>query len=95
MSDFRDWQITLPFDVPTRDFEGTFTEAVFEAALQHAPAAAAGLTARADTAIGKVWIVFTLLDTSEDLARDIAVEMHARVAEGVVSAADDVCIIAG
>lgn len=95
MTDFRDWQITLPFTVPSGDADGTFTEAVFEAALEHMPAAATGIAARADTAQGKVWIVFTLLDSSEELARDIAAEMHARVGEGVVTAADDVCITAG
>lgn len=56
--DLKDWTISLQFNVPAEDADGVLTEALFEAALQHAPSQAAGMAARADTAEGKVWIVF-------------------------------------
>ena len=91
MNEYKDWTITLPFSVPTGDSEGVMTEAVFDAALEHAPSEAKGVTARADTDEGKVWITFTLVGTSEDLAKSIASEMRARVHEAVFSS-DDACV---
>ena len=93
MTEFRDWTITLPFSVPRSDTEGVLTEALFEAALEHAPSDAQGMTARADTREGKVWIVFTLPSRSEDLAKSIAAEMRERVGDAVLSG-DDACIAA-
>lgn len=60
MTESHDWTITLPFSVPVGDSEGVLTEALFEAALEHAPSDAYGMTARAATCEGKVWTVFTL-----------------------------------
>jgi hypothetical protein len=91
MSEYRDWTITIPFTVPVGDTEGIMTEAVFEAALEHAPSQAKGITARADTSLGKVWIVFTLTETSQDLANSIGQEMRERVQEAVVSS-DEACV---
>ncbi len=88
MSEFKDWTITLPFSVPRGDTEGVMTEAVFDAAVEHAPSSAQGITARADTDQGKVWITFTLPETSHELATSIATEMRERVARAVVSADD-------
>lgn len=93
MTEFCDWNITLPFSVPPGDAEGVLTEALFEAALEHAPSEAHGMTARANTREGKVWIVFTLVGASEDLARSIASEMRGRIGDAVLSG-DDVCISA-
>jgi hypothetical protein len=85
MTEFRDWQITLPFDVPVGDVEGVLTEALFEAAVRHAPGAAVDMTARADAEDGKVWVVFTLVDSSGELARDVAARMQGRISESVLS----------
>ena len=93
MTELRDWTITLPFSVPRGDTEGVLTEALFEAALEHAPSDAHGMTARANTREGKVWIVFTLASRSEDLAKSIAAEMRERVGHAVLSG-DDACIAA-
>lgn len=93
MSDFRDWQITLPFSVPVGDVDGVLTEALLDAALEHAPAQAAGMVARADTHEGRVWITFTLVDTSKDLADSISAEMLQRVRDAVLSG-DDACVSA-
>lgn len=93
MTEFRDWQITLPFSVPAGDTEGVLLDALFEAALEHAPPEAHGMTARADTREGKVWIVFTLVGRSEDLARSIASEMRSRIGDAVL-VGDEVCISA-
>lgn len=90
---YRDWTITLPFTVPSGDEDGAFTEALFDAALEHAPPDTAGMTARADTTQGKVWITFTLLNRSQDLAKDIAATMRQRIGEAVLSG-DDACITA-
>lgn len=92
-ADYRDWTITLPFTVPAGDLEGAFTEALFEAAVEHAPSDSAGLTARADTSEGKVWITFTLINTSQGLAQEIATSMLHRVSEAVLSG-EDACISA-
>lgn len=92
MSDYSDWTITLAFSVQPGDTEGTMTEAVFEAALQHAPSQAAGMTARADTVEGKVWITFTLVNASRGLADEIAKSMKQRVRETVLTD-DDSCVI--
>jgi hypothetical protein len=93
MTDFSNWTITLPFSVPPGDTEGVLTEALFEAALEHAPVEAEGMTARADTREGKVWIVFTLVGASSELAKSVAEEMRGRVGNAVLSG-DDACITA-
>lgn len=91
--DLKDWTISLQFNVPAGDADGVLTEALFEAALQHAPSQAAGMAARADTAEGKVWIVFTLIDSSRGLADEISKSMRERVGETVLSS-DDACVTA-
>lgn len=93
MSEYRDWKITLPFSVPPGDTDGVMTEALFNAALEHAPSDAAGIVARADAAIGKVWIVFTLVNSSRGLADEVAAEMRQRVGDAVLSG-DDACVSA-
>jgi hypothetical protein len=85
MSDYRDWNITLVFSVQPGDTDGTMTEALFEAALTHAPSEATGMTARADTVAGRVWIVFTLVGASRGLADEIAQSMKQRIRETVLS----------
>lgn len=90
---YSDWTITLPFTVPAGDVNGAFTEALFDAALEHAPPDTVGMTARADTSEGKVWVIFTLLNRSETLAKDIAADMRQRVGEAVLSG-DEACISA-
>jgi succinylarginine dihydrolase len=91
--DYKDWTVTLPFAVQPGDFEGAMTEAIFEAARRHAPAEAAGMVASADTVEGKVWITFTLENTSRGLADDIAAQMRQRVRETVLSE-EDACVTA-
>jgi hypothetical protein len=93
MSEYRDWNITLPFSVPAGDTDGVMTEALFNAALEHAPSDAAGLTARGDAAIGKVWIVFTLVNSSRGFADEVAAAMRKRVGDAVFSG-DDACVSA-
>jgi hypothetical protein len=93
MTEYRDWKITLPFSVPPGDDDGAFTEALFDAAVRHAPSGAAGMVARADTVEGKVWIVFTLVNSSRGLAEDIARSMRKRVGESVLSG-DEACVSA-
>jgi hypothetical protein len=88
MSEYRDWTVTLAFSVQPGDVEGKMTEAIFEAALEHAPSQAAGMTARADTVEGKVWIVFTLVNASHGLAEEIAASMKQRVRETVLTEED-------
>jgi hypothetical protein len=85
MSDYKDWTVTLAFSVQPGDFEGAMTEAIFAAARRHAPTQAAGMVASADTTEGKVWITFTLENTSRGLADDIAAQMRQRVRETVLS----------
>jgi hypothetical protein len=84
-SEYRDWTITLAFSVQPGDVEGAMTEALFEAALMHAPSQATGMTARADTEAGRVWIVFTLVSASRGLADEIAQSMKQRIRETVLS----------
>ncbi|HEX8083399.1 MAG TPA: hypothetical protein VF529_03855 [Solirubrobacteraceae bacterium] len=91
--DYRDWKITLPFTVPVGDTDGVLTEALFDAAVHHAPSEARGIVARADTSEGKVWIVFTLTNSSQGFAQDLAKQMRERVAETVFSG-DDACVSA-
>jgi hypothetical protein len=86
--DYRDWTITLSFSVPAGDTEGVLTEAIYEAALQHAPSAAAGMVASADTVEGKVRVVFTLVNSSRGLADEVAKSMKKRVRETVFSGDD-------
>lgn len=93
MSEYRDWRITLPFAVAPGDAEGAMTEVIFNAALELAPTDAAGMTARADTEAGKVWITFTLPESSADLANEVANEMLRRVKDAVLSG-EDVCVSA-
>lgn len=93
MSEYRDWKITLPFAVPAGDTDGVMTEALFEAALEHAPSQAAGMTARADAKLGKVWVVFTLVHSSRGLADEVASSMRQRVSDAVFSG-DDACVSA-
>jgi hypothetical protein len=93
MSDYKDWTVTLAFSVQPGDFEGTMTEAIFEAARRHAPTQAAGMVASADTTEGKVWITFTLENASRGLADDIAAQMRQRVRETVLSE-DEACVTA-
>jgi hypothetical protein len=93
MSDYKDWTVTLAFSVQPGDFDGTMTEVIFEAARQHAPTQAAGMVASADTTEGKVWITFTLENTSHELASGIAAQMRQRVRETVLSE-DDACVTA-
>jgi hypothetical protein len=93
MSEYRDWRITLPFTVTVGDNEGVMTEALFNAALEHASSAATGMTARADTKAGKVWITFTLLNSSRGLADEMAKSMRQRVADTVLSG-DEACVSA-
>jgi succinylarginine dihydrolase len=91
--EYKDWNITLTFSVPPMDTDGVLTEAIFDAAVDHAPSEAKGITARADTEEGKVWITFTLVDTSGALARSISTEMRERVHETVFTS-EDACITA-
>lgn len=84
-SEYRDWTITLTFDVAPGDTEGVMTEAVFEAALAAAPSEAAGMVARANTREGKVWITFTLVQASSELAHEIADSMPALVREAMLA----------
>jgi len=93
MTEFQDWTITLTFNVPPGDTAGDLTEALFEAAVQHSPRDAAGITARADTTDGKVWITFTLVNASKELATRIAKDMKPRIAETVFSD-EDACVTA-
>lgn len=92
MSD-QDWKIMLPFSVPPGDTDGVLTEAIFDAGLYHAPSKAEGMVASADTDAGKVWLVFTLVDTSRDFADEIAQAMIEHVRETVFSG-DDACVSA-
>lgn len=85
MSEYQDWRITLPFSVPVGDTEGMMTETLFNAALEHAPSDAAGLTARGDAEAGRVWIVFTLVNSSRGLADEVAGSMRTRVHEAVLA----------
>lgn len=91
--EYRDWKITLPFSVPPGDVEGHFTDALLDAALEHAPSQAAGMVARGDIEQGKVWIVFTLVNASRGLADEIAKSMRQRVRAAVLSG-DDACVSA-
>jgi len=91
--EYKDWTITLPFSVPAGDTEGVMTEAIFDAAVDLAPTQARGLTARADSEMGKVWITFTLIGSSEPLANSIAKQMRERVHEAVFSS-EDACVTA-
>jgi hypothetical protein len=93
MNDYRDWNIRIEFSVPAGDTDGVLTDAMFEAALEHAPSEASGLLASADTAEGKVWIVFTLGNSSRGFADEIAKAMPARIRETVFSG-DDACVTA-
>jgi hypothetical protein len=93
MNGYRDWMISLPFSVPAGDTDGVLTEALFDAALELAPTAARGMTARGDTIDGKVWITFTLVDTSQALANEIASEMRQRIREAVLTD-EDACVSA-
>lgn len=93
MSDYKDWTVTLAFSVQPGDLEGTMTDAIFEAAREHAPTQATGMVASADTTEGKVWITFTLENTSRGLADDIAAQMRQRVRETVLSE-EDACVTA-
>lgn len=93
MSEYRDWKITLPFSVPPGDVDGVITEALFNAALEHAPTDAAGITARGDANAGKVWIVFTLVNASRGLADEVATAMRQRVGDALLSG-DDACVSA-
>jgi len=94
MSEYKDWKITLEYNVPPNDTEGVFTEALFDAADGHAPSAAEGLGARADTVAGKVWVVFTLVDTSPELADEITSEMSERILEAVKVSRGEACVSA-
>jgi len=91
MSEYQDWRITLPFSVPIGDTDGMMTEALFNAALDHAPSDAAGLIARGDTEAGKVWIVFTLVNSSRGFADEVARSMLQRVHEAVLTD-EDACV---
>jgi hypothetical protein len=51
------------------------------------------MAAGADTAEGKVWIVFTLIESSRGLADEISKSMRQRVGETVLSS-DDACVTA-
>ena len=93
MNEYRDWKITLPFSVTPGDTEGMMTDALFNAALEHAPSQAAGLTARGDAVLGKVWIAFTLVNSSRGLADEVATAMRERVHETVLTG-DDACVSA-
>src|SRR4051812_7833773 len=83
MSDYKDWKIILTFHVPAADVEGVFTEAYFDAALEVAPSEAAGLVASANTDEGRVRIVFTLVESSREMADSVARDMPARVQDAV------------
>jgi hypothetical protein len=85
MSEYKDWTITLAFSVQPGDLDGVMMEAIFEAALRHAPSGAAGMVASADTVEGKVWVTFTLENASRGLADEIAASMKQRVREAVLS----------
>lgn len=84
-TDYRDWNVVLAFNVPPGDTEGVMTEALFDAACEHAPSDATGLVARADTVEGKVWIVYTLVGASGGFAKDSAAAMRDRISESVFS----------
>jgi hypothetical protein len=92
-TEYRDWNVVLTFNVPTGDTEGVMTDAIFDAAVEHAPSDATGLVASADTAKGKVWIVYTLANASGGFARDSASAMRSRIAETVFSG-DEACVTA-
>lgn len=79
MSEFKDWQVTLPFSVPTGDLEGEYTEELLDAAIEQAPSCATGFVAGANTDTGEVWITLVLESCSKDLARSMSIEMHERV----------------
>jgi len=94
MTSYKDINVTLGFNVPPGDSEGTFTEALFDAALEHAPVDSSGFVARADTDEGKVWITFTLSEVpSREYANDIGMQMRERVKDAVLSN-DDACVLA-
>lgn len=78
------WRVTIPFSVPNGDLEGDLTELLFDAALCIAPEGALGMAARADTAEGKVWIVFTLDNVTGWNAKQIAREVRERVSADVL-----------
>lgn len=92
-TEYRDWKVVLTFHVPVGDTEGMMTEAIFEAALEHAPSDATGLVASADTVEGNVWIVYTLPNASSGFANDSASAMRERISETVFSG-DDACVSA-
>jgi hypothetical protein len=43
---------------------------------------------RADTVVGKVWIVFTLVNSTREFAEDVAAQMKERVGEAALSGDD-------
>ena len=88
MTEYRDWNIQLTFNVPPGDTDGVMTDAILDAALEHGPSQAAGVVASASTHEGKVWIMFTLVDSSRGLADEVANAMRLRVLETVFSGDD-------
>jgi hypothetical protein len=97
MNDYKDWKITLTFKVPPGDVEGVHTEAFFDAALEQAPADAEGVVASANSEEGVVRVVFTLVDSSKELAESIAAQMRGRLREAVaetIAADDEACVTA-
>jgi hypothetical protein len=96
MTEYKDWQVTLSFRVPAGDEDGAWTTALFEAALKFASASIAGMTARADTELGRVWLAFSVVDTTEELALEIARGLEERVLAEVLSgdgiSVTDVCV---
>jgi len=78
------WRVTIPFKVPAGDLEGEWTATLFDASVRVAPEGALGITARADTVEGKVWVVFTLDHITGWVARNIAREVRERVSADVL-----------
>lgn len=85
MTEYKDWQISIPFDVPKDDTEGDWTDALLEAAIECASDNVAGIVARGDTAMGRVWITFKVLDSSRDIADEIAQGMQERISVKVLT----------
>lgn len=99
MTEYRDWDISIAFTVSPGDVEGIVTEALFEAAVEHLPTDAEGLVVRADAVKGKVWIVFTLVNSSRQLAGSVASQMRDRICDTALSgdaalSSDAACITA-
>lgn len=82
MSEFKDWQVTLTFKVPS-DPEGDWIEAISDAAFECASDNVAGIVARGDTDECRVYLVFTVVECSHEVADEIARGMQERISAKV------------